>query len=211
MYTVIIWDWNGTLLDDVKLNLLIVNNLLKDRNLPEISLKTYKKFFRMPVKAFYEDIGFDFSKYTFESVASDYNRLYRENFRDMPLTEGVAELLDSLKSYNIKQYIVSASEQASLLEQVRQKGIAAYFTKIAGNPDYSVVSKIDRAREVRKEIDATEKILFIGDLDHDYEVAKAMDADCVLFTNGHQGSHAEGEYRTIGHMSELRKIVGLAT
>lgn len=209
MYTVVVWDWNGTLLDDVGLNLTIVNSLLTDRNLPVITLDTYKRFFRMPVKDFYADIGFDFSKYTFESVANDYNRLYRQNFRDMPLTEGIPELLSTLKSGKITQYIVSASEQASLLEQVRQKGIADFFTKIAGNPDYSVVSKVDRAKEVRKEIGAAEKILFVGDLDHDYEVANAMGADCVLYKNGHQRNHAKGNYRTIERMDELAEIVGL--
>lgn len=208
MYTVVVWDWNGTLLDDVGLNVMIVNSLLADRDLPEISIDAYKRFFRMPIREFYQDIGFDFSKYTFESVATDYNRLYRRYFPDMPLTEGIPELLKSLQAGKIKQYIVSASEQNSLLDQVRQKGIADYFTKIAGNPDYSVVSKIERAREVRDEIGDAEKILFIGDLDHDYEVAQAMGADCVIYKNGHQREHAKGQYRSIERMAEVTEIIG---
>lgn len=209
MYTVVVWDWNGTLLDDVGHNLTIVNSLLTDRDLPVITIDTYKRFFRMPIKDFYEDIGFDLTKHSFESIAADYNRLYRRYFRDMPLTEGITELLATLKSGKIKQYIVSASEQTSLLEQVKQKGIAGFFTKIAGNPDYSVISKVDRAREVRKEIGASEKILFVGDLDHDYEVANAMGADCVIYKKGHQRDHAKGTYRTIERMGELADIVGI--
>ena len=49
-YQHIIWDWNGTLLNDVKLCADIMNNLLKTRSLPTITLEKYREIFTFPVK-----------------------------------------------------------------------------------------------------------------------------------------------------------------
>ena len=76
---------------------------------------------------------------------------------------------------------MSASEQRSLDRQVSEKNISKYFKKIVGNDDYSVVSKIEKAKELRRSLNENEKILFIGDMYHDYEVAEAIGADCIIY------------------------------
>ena len=129
MYSAVLWDWNGTLLNDVEENICIVNELLTDRSLPVITKETYKRYFRMPIKDFYKDIGFDFSKESFEQIAENYNELYIERFCDMPLTNEIEEVLKYIRDCNISQYIVSASEQKSLDRQVNEKNISKYFKK----------------------------------------------------------------------------------
>jgi phosphoglycolate phosphatase len=52
VYSAVLWDWNGTLLNDVEENICIVNELLAKRSLPGITKETYKRFFRMPIKDF---------------------------------------------------------------------------------------------------------------------------------------------------------------
>ena len=49
-YQHIIWDWNGTLLDDVELCADIMNNLLKTRSLSTITLEKYREIFIFPLK-----------------------------------------------------------------------------------------------------------------------------------------------------------------
>lgn len=202
-----IWDWNGTLLNDVEENIKIVNLLLAGRSLPPITKETYKKYFRMPIRDFYRDIGFDFSEEPFERVAKEYNALYAARFGDMPLTANIEEILRHVSDSGIRQYIVSASEQTSLERQVSEKGIQKYFSKIVGNDDYSVVSKIDKAIGLIAEIGKGSNVLFVGDLYHDYEVARAIGADCILYRNGHQDSYEAGEYRVIDTMGELMQML----
>jgi phosphoglycolate phosphatase len=55
----IIWDWNGTLLNDVKECLQIINKSLHKRNLPALNLPRYLEKFQFPVKKYYEAIGFN--------------------------------------------------------------------------------------------------------------------------------------------------------
>lgn len=204
MYTIVIWDWNGTLLNDVEENIQIVNELLAIRSLPAISREVYKRYFRMPIRDFYSDIGFDFANESFEEIAKDYNTRYTNRFCSMPLTNDIEDILQYLHDSNIQQYIVSASEQKSLDRQVEEKKLGKYFKKIVGNDDYSVASKLMKAKELRKELAADDSILFIGDMYHDYEVAQAIGADCILYGNGHQETRESAEYRTIYAMEEIK-------
>ena len=64
----IIWDWNGTLIDDAWLFVEIMNEELQDRKLPLITVKDYRKHFTFPVKKYYENLGFDFEKENFKKV-----------------------------------------------------------------------------------------------------------------------------------------------
>jgi phosphoglycolate phosphatase len=203
MYSSIVWDWNGTILNDVEYNLCIVNTLMQDRGMKPITLEVYRSAFKMPIRNFYTDIGFDLEKEDFEKLASEYNRMYKADFSSIPLTEGVLEVLEYFYQKGVKQYIVSASEQKSLDAQVKEKGLEKYFTQTVGNDDYSVVSKTDKARDLKKRIGSSGKILFVGDMDHDYEAALAMGADCVLYTGGHQKVTDDTRWKTIGRMKKL--------
>ena len=60
MVKTIIWDWNGTLLDDLDLSLESVNILLEERNLPALSVEKYKDIFCFPIVVYYVKAGFDF-------------------------------------------------------------------------------------------------------------------------------------------------------
>lgn len=203
MYSATVWDWNGTILDDVEYNLLIVNTLMQNRGMKPITLDVYRSAFKMPIKNFYTDIGFDLKKENFVNLAAEYNALYKSGFSRIPLTEGVLEVLEHFYQKGIHQYIVSATEQNSLHAQVKEKKLEKYFTQVVGNDDFSVVSKTDKALELKKRIGSGTYILFAGDMDHDFEAAHAMGADCVLYTGGHQKVEKDTRWKTISCMKEL--------
>ena len=58
-YKHILWDWNGTLLDDSWLCVEVLNGLLKESGKPTITHETYKEHFNFPVIHFYEFLGFE--------------------------------------------------------------------------------------------------------------------------------------------------------
>lgn len=209
MYSILVWDWNGTLLNDVEHNIAIVNELLGSRGYDRLSRERYRTIFRMPISDFYRDAGFDLDRENFADIAREYNRLYVERFHRMPLTEGIVDVLEHARANNIAQYIVSASEQKSLVSQVSEKGIARYFTEVVGNDDYSVVSKTEKARLLRMRLPEDARILFVGDLLHDAEVAAVMGADCVMYRHGHQEPRS-GETRLSWRLIDsMKDIVGL--
>ena len=56
-YKHIIWDWNGTLVDDTWLCVEIINKLLKKRNLKLVTIDDYKEKFMFPVREYYIELG----------------------------------------------------------------------------------------------------------------------------------------------------------
>ena len=62
-YTHIIWDFNGTLFDDVEAGINSVNDMLSERGLKTLEDKEdYRKVFKFPIIEYYKDLGFDFEK-----------------------------------------------------------------------------------------------------------------------------------------------------
>ena len=74
----IIWDWNGTLVDDAWIFVRLMNEELRNRQLPLINTQTYRKKFTFPVKKYYENLGFDFQKESFEGVGYNFIQKYKK-------------------------------------------------------------------------------------------------------------------------------------
>ena len=93
-YGHIIWDWNGTLLDDVDIVIGAMNTLLKRRNLPLLGKEKYKKIFTFPVKEYYAQLGFDFSIEPFEKLAVEYMTELNSDKYQFKLYSGVVKILE---------------------------------------------------------------------------------------------------------------------
>ena len=72
-----------------------------------------------------------------------------------------------------------------LTEQICDLGIKDYFCEIMGLDNIHAGSKLSLAYEWR-ERHRGERVLFIGDTDHDAETARALGAECILISRGHQ-------------------------
>ena len=53
----ILWDWNGTLLDDTRICIDAINILLKERGKNEINESIYRNIFTFPVRDYYARAG----------------------------------------------------------------------------------------------------------------------------------------------------------
>ena len=53
----IIFDWNGTLIDDVWLNLNAINGVLEKRGIKPITTEYYRENFQFPVSVFYKELA----------------------------------------------------------------------------------------------------------------------------------------------------------
>lgn len=185
-YTHVIWDFNGTILDDVKASIKSADQLLSAYGLPTLaSPEAYRESFGFPVIDYYRRLGFDFDKISYEVLAPEWVGYYLENARDASVYEGLCEVLAEVQARNVPQLILSATERGMLRRQVEALGILPYFEDLLGTGDIHAHSKEQIALEWRcSNPDAC--VLMIGDTDHDAAVAAAMGADCVLLTTGHQ-------------------------
>ncbi len=186
-YNHLIWDWNGTLQNDVWLCVDIMNSLLQKRNKPTITLRQYREIFGFPVKDYYEKAGFDFSLESYETLAAEYILEYDNRSRECNLQPSAADILSLCTERNLAQYILSASQQKPLELNIAHYGLEKYFHRVVGLSDFYAKSKIENGNKLVTEIDTSNKnIVLIGDTLHDYEVAQAIGVDCILFSAGHQ-------------------------
>lgn len=182
----IIWDWNGTLLNDTALSLNIIN-YFKSKNLKTLSLEEYRHIFDFPVKNYYEKAGFNFSEYSFEELGKQWMDEYEIRKGDTDLFEGTKDVLDYISSLGIGQSVLSAYSLETLIEMINDHGLTKYFQDITGLDHIYATSKLAIGQELIKKIDVPlPKIVLIGDTIHDHEVASELGIQCILIANGHQ-------------------------
>ena len=184
-YDIIVWDFNGTVLDDVQIGIESINCLLGRRGMKQISSRSeYQESFGFPIIEWYRSLGFDFEKESYTVVANEWVAEYVARESEAPLCDGVIDLAEYFKNEGNRQVIISASEENMLNRQLLSLGVRGYYDEVIGKNDVYASGKIETARKWRAENQGD--ILFIGDTDHDLDVADAIDADCVLVAAGHQ-------------------------
>jgi phosphoglycolate phosphatase len=184
----VVWDWNGTLLDDLDLCLTALHALSRPRGLPLVELETYREQFTFPVVEYYKALGFDPSPEAFEKAAREWVTIYVENvFTSAWLYEGAVETLARLREAGLRQCLVSAHQHDMLLAAVEHFAVAEYFDTIRGLRDHYAESKTDLGKEWLEEMaPSPDSVLMIGDTLHDYEVARELGVHCLLIAQGHQ-------------------------
>ena len=182
----IIWDWNGTLFDDVAICIESINLLLAERALRPLALEEYLEVFDFPVKDYYQRIGFDFSKEPFEVPANQFISHYFSKVGKAKLHHSAKAVLEFFSSNNYTQLILSASEQQKLNELLVALNIDSYFKSVTGLDHDYATSKTELGIGMLKSLNINpSSVCLVGDTVHDYEVANALGCRCVLVSNGH--------------------------
>jgi len=192
-YKHIIWDWNGTLLDDAWLCVEVMNGMLGKRGLRQVSLEYYRSVFTFPVRDYYETLGYDFTKEPFEQVGMEFMVLYNNRQKECRLHPEVQNILEAVRKNGLGQSILSAREQKELLAETVGLKVDHYFEKVYGLDDHYAHGKTDVGLKLIADLGLpASSLLFIGDTVHDAEVAREIGIDCLLIPNGH---HTEERLR----------------
>jgi len=189
-YSHILWDFNGTIFNDTEAGIKSANVLLSRRNMNIIeSIEYYRKIFRFPIVEYYKNLGLNFSKEPFEQLAKEWMEQYLIFSENAQTFEGVRECLLYIKTKQIPQFILSATEKNMLCGQLSSLGIVSCFEEILGLDNIHAYSKLDIAAEWMTKTQPRRAVLF-GDTVHDYEVASEIGIECILIANGHQNKEA---------------------
>ena len=186
-YDHVIWDWNGTLLEDVTFCVLLINEILTEKSMKTLSIEEYQNVFTIPVIEYYKAVGFDFNEESFESIGKRFIEKYEKRKYECSLYSDAVETLEYFKNNNISQSVLSGYLQETLDEIISEFDLTKYFDHLVGMNDIYAGSKVSNGKRLMDLINPAHKnILLIGDTTHDYEVATSIGADCALLTRGHQ-------------------------
>ncbi|MFG2592684.1 HAD family hydrolase [Streptomyces sp. NPDC048438] len=210
--THLVWDWNGTLLDDIQAVLGASNAAFAEVDLEPLTLDQYREMYCVPIPKFYERLmGRLPTPAEWERMDGLFHRHYTEQRTACGLTEGVEELLARWQRGGRSQSLLSMYGHEHLVPVVRGYGIERHFVRVDGRTGPSGGSKaqhMERHFEVLGDI-APESAVVIGDAVDDAVAAAHVGARAVLYTGG---SHSRSSLEAVGVpvVDTLAEAVALA-
>ena len=183
-YTHIIWDWNGTLLDDVRLAIGVMNRLLEDHAYPPLTHERYVKIFDFPVRDYYVSAGFDLGKHEFAGLSDRFCGEFEESLSEAALHADAISSLERLAM--LTHFVLSNTEQEALHRMLHRFDLSHHFTAVCGLNTNHATGKVGVGHDLMKShaLEPSRSIL-VGDTTHDAEVADALGVACILLSHGH--------------------------
>jgi phosphoglycolate phosphatase len=189
----IIWDWNGTLIDDVSAAVNALNRMLSIRGVAPVTRDFYRAHFGFPVRPFYAVAGLDMEKEDWDKICTDFHQFIAEE-PDQHLRPDAKDALQLVRDMGVHQSILSALRQDLLLRDTAHEGVQAAFDGIFGVDNLDGATKLSRGHDLVAHLKSTgllasgQPLFFIGDTLHDAEVGVALGATPILVEGGHQSS-----------------------
>ena len=181
----LVWDWNGTLLDDLTLVVAATNVSLSTFGGPSITADDHRRDFRRPITAYYEYVlGRPVSEHEFLQLDRVYHDAYREGLVDVRLAEDAET---AMMSWPGTQSLLSMWFHDELVPEVTRRGLLSRFGRIDGLPA-GVTGGGHKAEHLVEHLAALgvepAETVLIGDSTDDAYAAGKVGAACVLYGGG---------------------------
>ena len=175
----VIFDWSGVVKDCVLGQLWIVNRIFEKFGATPISLKEFKENWEQPFILF-------FNKYLPKLSIEEEQIAYKEAIfnKDCPksyASSGIVELIKKLKSKGTFLAVVSSDFPETIFPELKEDGLENIFDEIVTNTH----NKFEAVQDIIKKNNLNlEDTFFIGDSNHEIEVAKKTGIKSVAVTWG---------------------------
>ncbi|MFD6420314.1 HAD family hydrolase [Streptomyces sp. NPDC060194] len=200
----LVWDWNGTLLDDIDAVIEASNAAFAELGMEPITLARYRELYCVPVPRFYERLmGRLPTDEEWVVMDGAFHRHYGARVEACALAEGAAELLAAREAAGVTQSLLSLAPHEDLVPIVRRLGIESHFVRVEGRTGPSNGGKaaaMVRHLDTLDALSATgplprQRTVVIGDAVDDALAAAHAGARAVLYTGG---SHSRASLETAG-------------
>jgi len=191
----IVWDWNGTLINDTSLCVDILNKILFLHDQPSISIEYYRNNFSFPVSAFYKIISLPSSGKKFDDVSLTFISEYRLKWKECNLQPGVLQILKLIKQLGLRQSILSAGNQSDVEVFLDHFKLESFFNQVFGTDNIKAEGKIELGKKFITDSNLRpDEILLVGDTIHDLQVANEIGCSVLFFSQGHNSNNQLSGY-----------------
>jgi len=200
----IIFDWSGTLVDDLPAVWKATNVVLAQAGRPEMSLDEFRAEFSLPFTNFYNRHTPDVPLPQLEDWFHSHYREIQDSVEELPY---VREFLEFSRARNLRMFLLSTIQREHFLVQSRVTGFDALLERAYTG----ILDKRDKIREILAENQlAPDETLFIGDMQHDIETAKHGGIHSCAVLTGYNTLEQLREAKPdliVEHLGELRRVL----
>lgn len=180
----LVWDWNGTLLDDLSLVVAATNASLAIYGGAPVTADEHRRDFRRPIIEYYSHVlGRPLNKDDFARLDEAFHRAYADGMVGCQLSVGA---LEALAGWAGTQSLLSMWFHTELVPTVTRYGLDRYFARVDGLRD--VVGGGPKAPHLAAHLAELGLVgsdcVLIGDSVDDAAAAASVGARCVLYTGG---------------------------
>lgn len=182
----LVWDWNGTLLDDLQLIIVATNAAFAAVDGPEITADHHRKRFRRPIADYYSEVlGRPVGADEFDRLNKVFHDAYQAALPGCGLT---ADARQALGEWSGTQSLLSMWYHDELLPTVAGYRLAGHFRRIDGLQNHLGGVVDHKGPHLARHLAAQEldpsRVVLIGDTVDDAHAAAAAGAACVLYSGG---------------------------
>ena len=200
----IIFDWSGTLVDDLPAVLKASNFVLEQAGKPGMSLDEFRAEFSLPFTKFYDRHTPDVPMPQLENWFHAEFKRSQDSVCELPHARAFLEFCREKK---LRTFLLSTIHADHFKEQCAVTGFDAYLEK----PYTDVWDKRKKIHDILRDHKLNpEETLFIGDMEHDIETAHHGGVhSCAVLTgyNTLDQLRAAGPELIVEHLSELRDVL----
>ena len=182
--THLVWDWNGTLLDDLTLVVSSTNEAFASVGARSVDSEEHRRQFRRPVAEFYAEI---LERAIDEEEFGRLDRIFHEAYRlGLTTTSLAADALTAIKAWPGTQSLLSMWFHSELVPAVESYGLAGLFARVDGlRTDVGGDLKSGHLASHLAELQVGgDQVVLIGDSLDDAAAAASVGAAAVLYTGG---------------------------
>jgi phosphoglycolate phosphatase len=200
----IIFDWSGTLVDDLPAVWRATNEVFTNAGIKELTLDEFRTEFQLPFSGFYQ-------RYLPDVAMPQLEEWFHASFRrHQDLVAGLPharEFLRFCRDRHLKTFLLSTASGEHYGKQAAKTGFGEYIEE----PYVGIWDKRKKIHEILQDHSLKpDETLFIGDMEHDIETAKhgGIKSCGVLtgYNKMHQLKAAEPDV-LVEHLGELREIL----
>jgi phosphoglycolate phosphatase len=211
-FDLVVFDWDGTLADSTAPIASALQNACRDLGLDIPDDMAARHVIGLGLSDAMKIVAPTLPAARYPELGARYRQLYLEREAEIPLFDGVRDMLAELESAGYLLAIATGKTRAGLARVLERNGLGGFFhaTRCADEglpkPHPDMLLHLMERLEVRPE-----ETLMIGDTTHDLELAESAGASALAVA---YGAHPHGELAqrdplaTVGSVGELRDWLG---
>jgi phosphoglycolate phosphatase len=200
----IIFDWSGTLVDDLPAVWQATNHVFSQAGIPQISLDQFRAEFCLPFTRFYDR---HVPHVPFPQLEEWFHGRFRQVQSSVVCLPHAREFLAFCRERGLRTFVLSSVHDMHYSVQETATGLGQFLDR----PYVGVIDKREKIHDILRENQLLpEETVFIGDMQHDVETARHGGiASCAVLT----GYNSLEQLRMVEpdviveHLGELRQIL----